>query len=57
MPQHTIILFVGHSKILHKHCFQFLWGVKRAARETEINHSKRDSVAVVLVFKAATFRY
>ena len=26
MPQHTKILFVGHSKILHKHCISFSWG-------------------------------
>ena len=28
--KHTIILFVSHSKILHKHCLQFLLGVKMA---------------------------
>ena len=26
IPQHTIMLFVCHPKILHKHCFQFLLG-------------------------------
>ena len=31
------MLFVCHSKILHKHCFQFLLGVKMAPRETENN--------------------
>ena len=31
------MLFVGHSKILHKHCFQFLLGVKMTPRETENN--------------------
>ena len=31
------MLFVWHSKILHKHCFQFLLGVKMAPRETENN--------------------
>ena len=31
------MLLVGHSKILHKHCFQFLRGVKMAPRETELN--------------------
>ena len=36
-PKHTIILFVSHSKILHKHCLQFLLGVKMAPRETENN--------------------
>ena len=33
MPKHTIILLVGHSKILHKHCLQFLLGVKMAPRQ------------------------
>ena len=23
---HNIVLFVGHTKILYKHCFQFLLG-------------------------------
>ena len=31
------MLFVCHPKILHKHCFQFLLGVKMAPRETENN--------------------
>ena len=31
------MLFVCHPKILHKHCFQFLLGVKMALRETENN--------------------
>ena len=31
------MLFVCHPKILHKHCFQFLLGVKMARRETENN--------------------
>ena len=31
------MLFVCHPKILHKHCFQFLLGVKRAPAETENN--------------------
>ena len=31
------MLFVCHSKILHKHCLQFLLGVKMAPRETENN--------------------
>ena len=31
------MLFVCHPKILHKHCFQFLLGVKMAPRETESN--------------------
>ena len=33
----TYQLFVCHSKILHKHCLQFLLGVKMAPRETENN--------------------
>ena len=31
------MLFVYHSKILHKHCLQVLLGVKMASRETENN--------------------
>ena len=31
------MLFVFHPKILRKHCLQFLFGVKMAARETENN--------------------
>ena len=31
------MLFVCHPKILHKHCPQFLLGVKMAPRETENN--------------------
>ena len=31
------MLFVYHSKILHKHCLQFPLGVKMAPRETENN--------------------
>ena len=29
------MLFVCHPKILHKHCLQFLLGVKMVPRETE----------------------
>ena len=32
-----MMLFVCHPKILHKHCLQFLLGVKMAPRETENN--------------------
>ena len=32
-----MMLFVRHPKILHKHCLQFLLGVKMALRETENN--------------------
>ena len=31
------MLFVCHPKILHKHCLQFLLGVKMAPRETKNN--------------------
>ena len=31
------MFFVCHPKSLHKHCFQFLLGVKMAPRETENN--------------------
>ena len=31
------MLFVCHPKVLHKHCFQFLLGVKMALTETENN--------------------
>ena len=31
------MLFVCHPKSLHKHCLQFLLGVKIAPRETENN--------------------
>ena len=37
IPYHTIMLFVCHPTILHKHCLQFLLGVKVAPRETENN--------------------
>ena len=31
------MLFVCHPKIMHKHCLQFLLGVKMTLRETENN--------------------
>ena len=31
------MFFVCHPKILHRHCLQFLLGVKMAPRETEDN--------------------
>ena len=37
IPLHTIMLFVCHPDILHKHCLQFLLGVKIAPRESENN--------------------
>ena len=33
------MLFVCHPKILHKHCLQFLLGVKMAPRETHENNA------------------
>ena len=39
-PENTITYhnaFFFHLKILHKHCLQFLLGVKMAPRETENN--------------------
>ena len=33
--QNNIMLFVCHPKFSHKHCLQFLLGVKMAPRETE----------------------
>ena len=35
--QNNVMLFVCHPKILHKHCLQFLLGVKMAPRETQKN--------------------
>ena len=37
IPYHTIMLFVCNPKISHKHCLQFLLGVKMATRESENN--------------------
>ena len=37
IPQHTLMFFVCHPKVLHKLCLQFLLGVKIAPRETENN--------------------
>ena len=33
------MLFVCRPKILHKHCLQFLLGVKMAPRETETENN------------------
>ena len=50
------MLFVRHPKILHKHCFQFLLGVKMAPRETENNADakfwgdKQRALRYVMVF-------
>ena len=50
------MLFVLHPKILHKHCLQFLLGVKMAPRETENNSyvkfwdDKQKALWYVIVF-------
>ena len=50
------MLFVSHAKILHKHCLQFLSGVKMAPKETENNAyakfwgDKQRALWYVLVF-------
>ena len=52
------MLFVCQPKILHKHCFQFLLGVKMAPRETENNPYakfggyKQRALWYVMVFSA-----
>ena len=52
------MLFVCHPKIVHKHCFQFLLGVKMAPRETENNSYakfggyKQRALWYVMVFSA-----
>ena len=52
------MLFVCHPKKLHKHCFQFLLGVKMAPRETEDNAyakfggGKQRTLWYVIVFLA-----
>ena len=38
-------VLVCHPKILHKHCFQFLLGVKMAPRETENNAYAKRAIA------------
>ena len=50
------MLFVGHPKILHKHCFQFLLGPFQLPRETEDNAyakfggDKQRALSYVMVF-------
>ena len=50
------MLFVWHPKILHKHCFQCLLGVKMGLRETENNayakfwRDKQGALWYVMVF-------
>ena len=50
------MLFVCHPQILHKHCLQFLLGVKMAPRETENNayakfwRDKQRTLWYVMVF-------
>ena len=56
MPEHTIMLFVCHPNILHRHCFQFLLGEFLLQRETEENAyakclgDKQRALWYVLVF-------
>ena len=55
----TIMLYVCHPKMLHKHCLQFLLGVKIAPKETENNaHAKfwgdkQRTLWYVMVFSGA----
>ena len=50
------MLFICYPKILHKHCLQFLLGVKMAQRETENNAyakfwgDKQRALLYVMVF-------
>ena len=52
------MLFVCQPKILHRHCFKFLLGVKMARRETENNSyakfwgDKQRALWYVMVFSA-----
>ena len=61
-PWHTIVLFVGHFKILHKHCLHFVFGVKMAPRETENNayakfwDDKQRALWCVMVFSVVVNR-
>ena len=56
------MLFVCHSKILHRHCLQFLLGVKMSPRETENNayaklwgHKQRASWYVIVFSGVVNF--
>ena len=50
------MLFVCHPKILHKHCLQFLLGVRMTPRETENKayakfwDDKQTALCYVMVF-------
>ena len=56
------MLFVCTPNILHKHCLQFLLGVKRAPRETENNAyakfwgDKQRALWYVMVFSGVVIR-
>ena len=56
------MLFVCHPKILHKHCLQFLLGVKMAPREAEDNADakfwgdKQRALWYVMVFSGVVNR-
>ena len=57
------MLFVSYPKILYKHCFQFLLGVKMAPREMENNASanfwgdKQRALWYVMVFSGVVNSY
>ena len=56
------MLFICHPQILHKHCLQFLLGVKMAPRETENNAyakflgGKQRALWYVMVFSGVVNR-
>ena len=56
------MFFVCHPKILHKHCLQFLLGVKMAPKETVNNASakfwgdKQRALCYVIVFSGTFSR-
>ena len=56
------MLFVCHPEMLHKHCLQFLLGVKMAPRETENNAyakywgDKQRTLWYVMVFSGVVNR-
>ena len=60
-PENTIMFFDCRPKILHKHCLQFLLGVKMVPRETENNAyakfwgDKQRTLWYVMVFWSGQF--
>ena len=66
-PENTItyhiMLFVCHPKFLHKHCLQFLLGVKMAPKETENDDytkfwgEKQRTLWYVMVFSGVVSRW